>query len=633
MKDKTVILEDISTLTKICNSKSDGPTLKIEENEIKHKISEYEQEIQDIKTIDVEDSYDTSAEMADRNIEIISKKIIQATSGEIKNKTVELDELKEKEKELSDALNSLKRTKLSYEKYISSLRERLTSSSMDEIAERYNNLISQTESKIVKQDERIAEADGKYQTLQSKINSLTSELTKLEEKLETKKTLLAEAQSNLPNREVYVDKVKKEKSEKRIAELEKKIEELKNRLEDIYKDPKYLELKIKEIILSKKDNFEARNYLIELVNTASKVPYMDVYVSQDLENKLAAAIKERNDFASFIDKKTYDIMESLNPEQIRIDFLNTRIAYWQNELNKLQEKVSNIDKDANFHYGEKQAQIEELINKLKEETKEFKESYEKESDTNLSNKAILKLTYEEKKADLDAAEEIASKFRKNEAEDAEEAGRIIKQEIARLDSKIKDAEDEIYQIKERLTNRKAGMKDLGAKNRDREKLSELAQVVIDIKHRRLFKDRTFDIAKRLEENLNIKLIDAVYTPEQKSIIEREPVPTEPVPVVEEQEVVQDPIEEQIIMTEEQPAIAIAEPSSDDNYSFDTEDMQPQEDEPVDPMQETTEINFEDSFPSVVEVEEQPEETNSLANALPSDGDPVVDIDPNMVSPV
>ena len=76
MKDNSKILEDISTLTQICHSNSDGPTLKIEENEIKHKITEYEQEIQEIKTIDVEDSYDTSAEMADRNIEIISKKLV-----------------------------------------------------------------------------------------------------------------------------------------------------------------------------------------------------------------------------------------------------------------------------------------------------------------------------------------------------------------------------------------------------------------------------------------------------------------------------------------------------------------------------------------------------------------------------
>ena len=125
----------------------------------------------------------------------------------------------------------------------------------------------------------------------------------------------------------------------------------------------------------------------------------------------------------------------------------------------------------------------------------------------------MKITYEEKKADLAAAEEISSKFRKNEAEDVEEAGRIVKQDIEELNKKVAEAEDEIYQIKARLDNRKSGNKDISAKNKDREHLEELAQKVIDNKHRRQFADRTFDIAKRLEANLGIKLVDAVYSEE------------------------------------------------------------------------------------------------------------------------
>ena len=721
MIDNSIILEDISTLTKMCNAKSDGPTLKIEENEIKNKISEYEQEIEEIKTIDVDESYDTSAEMADRNIEIISKKTIQATNTEIKNKTAELDSYKEEEAELSNTLHSLKRTKTSYEKYISSLRERLTSSSDAEISDRYNNLISETESKIIKQEERISEIQEKYDLLQNNINELLDELNKLESKLSIKKTLLAEAQSNLENKEVYIDKVKKEKSEKRIAELEKKIKALNDRTEEIYKDPKYLELKIKEILISDKDNYDIRNYIIELLNKASKVPYMDIYPDKKLEEQLLNATRERDEFAALIDSKSYDLMETLSPEQIRVDFLNTRIAFWQNELSKLQEKVNNIDKDVNFHYTDREAQIDSLLVKLKSEVQEFKEEYEKESDSNLSNKAILKVAYEEKKSDLDAAEEIASKFRKNEAEDAEEAGRIIKQDIAKVNSKIRSAEDEILDIKERLTNRKSGMKDISAKNKDRDKLSELAQVVIDIKHRRLFADRAFDVAKRLEDNLNIKLIDAVYTPEEKEILSKTPRPVvEETPTAEEpseeQELVQveevvpvevtnegveitpengegiaentiipednqeivveetqpieettvdmiedstpsgytvsgdettEPINEEIIPVEETtsdniisdqpledaeipadiiipekpvqetPAIAIAEPSSDDNYTFNTDEMSIQDNE-EDNLQETTELTFEDSFPSVVQVDNKPVEEINDNSVTPID---------------
>lgn len=521
MKDNTKILEDISTLTQICHSNSDGPTLKIEENEIKNKLIEYDEEIREIKATEADDSYDTSAEMADRNIEIITKKVIQSTNNELKNKRSEMEELKEKEQEYSNTLHGLKRTKTSYEKYIASLKERLTASAENAISDRYNNTISSTEMKIIKQEERIREVEEKYQGIQEEIEALHQEIVSLETRLESKKSLLAEAQNNLQNKDLYVDKAKKEKAARRINEIEIKKSELNSRLDEIYKDPKYLEMKIKEILAEEMDNFEARNYIIELLTTASKVPYSDQYVDKKMEEALLEATQQRDAFAAEIDNKTYDIMDTVSPEQIRVDFLNNRISYWQMEIKKLEEKVSSIDKDETFHYAEKASELDELISKLKDETKEFKERYQKESDSNLSNKAILKIAYEEKKADLEAAEEIASKFRKNEAEDVEEAGRIVKQDIEKLNVKVSEAEEEIYQIKARLDSRKSGNKDLGAKNKDREKLEQLAQVVIDIKHRRQFADRTFDIAKRLELNLGMKLVNAVYSEEEQERLSKE----------------------------------------------------------------------------------------------------------------
>ena len=521
MKDNTKILEDISTLTQICHSNSDGPTLIIEENEIKNKLIEYDEEIREIKATEADDSYDTSAEMADRNIEIITKKVIQSTNNELKNKRSEMEELKEKEQEYSNTLHGLKRTKTSYEKYIASLKERLTASAENAISDRYNNAISSTEMKIIKQEERIREVEEKYQVIQEEIEALHQEIVSLETRLESKKSLLAEAQDNLQNKDLYVDKAKKEKAARRINEIEIKKSELNSRLEDIYKDPKYLEMKIKEILAEEMDNFEARNYIIELLTIASKVPYSDQYVDKKMEEALLEATQQRDAFAAEIDNKTYDIMDTVSPEQIRVDFLNNRISYWQMEIKKLEEKVSSIDKDETFHYAEKASELDELISKLKDETKEFKERYQKESDSNLSIKAILKIAYEEKKADLEAAEEIASKFRKNEAEDVEEAGRIVKQDIEKLNVKASEAEEEIYQIKARLDSRKSGNKDLGAKNKDREKLEQLAQVVIDIKHRRQFADRTFDIAKRLELNLGMKLVNAIYSEEEQERLSKE----------------------------------------------------------------------------------------------------------------
>lgn len=520
MNDISKVLEDISVLTQICHATNDGPTLKIEESEIKNKLAEYDQEIEDIRNADAEDSYDTSAEMADRNIEIITKKIIQAITNELKSKNTELDALKEKEEEYSNTLHSLKRTKKSYEKYIASLQERLTATTDNNVTNRYNNLIKTTEDKKSKQEERIQEVEQKHQEVQSQMDSLAEEIKTLEEKLEAKKSLLAEAQNNLQNRDVYIDKAKKEKAEKRIVDIENKKEELNQRLENIHKEPKYLEQKIRELLNDEANVSGARDYIIELLTAASKVPYADLYVDKNMEEELLQATQERDTFAQEIDNKTYDILGLVSPEQLRIDFLNERIAYWQGEIKKLEDIVAATDQDEMFHYGEKSIALEELIAKLKEETIDFKNRYEKERDSNLSNKAILKVTYEEKKADLVSAEEIASKFRKNEAEDVEAAGRIVKQDIEELKGKIKEAEDEIAQIKDRLEHRKSGYKDLSAKNKDREKLEQLAKKVIDIKHRRQFPDRTYDIAKRLETNLGIKLIDSVYTSDQKAILEK-----------------------------------------------------------------------------------------------------------------
>lgn len=611
MDENAKILEDISTLTQMCHAKNDGPTLKIEESEIKNKIAEYDQEIEDIKTTEAEESYDTSAEMADRNIEIITKKVIQSLTNKLKSLTTDLEKVKEEEQELSNTLYGLKRTKTSYEKYITSLKDRLTTTEDVEAQERYSNIINTTKDKIVKQDEAINEIEEKHTEVQTKMDELSSEISKIEEKLEYKRVLLKDAQTNLENKELYIDKAKKEKNEKRIEELENKKKELDERLTSITKDPKYLELKIKEII-GNTDNYDARNYIIELLTAASKVPYMDEYSDNALEEKLLSATKERDDFAAEIDSKTYDLMDLETPEQIRVEFLNQRIAYWQEEVKRLTDKVSSIDKDENFKYEEKSIRIEELLKKLREETSEFKNEYDKESPNNLSNKAILKITYEEKKADLEAAEEIASRFRKNEAEDAEEAGRIIKTDIEKYNNKIKEAEEEIAQIKDRLNNRKSGTKDISAKNRDRDQLANLAQVVIDIKHRRQFADRVFDIAERLEYNLGMKLVDAVYSKEEKERIknetrvvatpveEQQPV-AEPAPVAEATEV-EPAIAEEVVVEEP----VVIESTSAENISVEdnqqTVDEQPTEQVTTEEVQ--PEVNKEE-VPVAEPVQEEP----------------------------
>jgi hypothetical protein len=75
-----------------------------------------------------------------------------------------------------------------------------------------------------------------------------------------------------------------------------------------------------------------------------------------------------------------------------------------------------------------------------------------------------------------------------------------------LDNKIKEAEKEIEEIKNNMISRKSGLIDITTQNRDKDKLKELAVKVIDIKHRRQFADKPIDIAKELEQLLEIEII-------------------------------------------------------------------------------------------------------------------------------
>ena len=95
MDDKLKVFWNLDVLVKMCRSKSDGPSLRIEEDEIVDKIDAYKLEIEEIKTISEDESYDTSAEMADRNIEIITKKQLQTLKTTLKEKNKELNVLKE----------------------------------------------------------------------------------------------------------------------------------------------------------------------------------------------------------------------------------------------------------------------------------------------------------------------------------------------------------------------------------------------------------------------------------------------------------------------------------------------------------------------------------------------------------
>lgn len=507
MNDNRVkIFEYLDTLVKMCRSKGNGASLVVEEQEITDKINEYDLEIEEINNSISADCYDASAEMADRNIEIITKKLIQQLKSKLKEKRKVQNDYKAREQDYSSQMQILRDNKKSYDNYISSLEKRLSTATDQNVKEKYSYSIQVTSDKLSKVSKELENKNLEYVILQKSIEELSDEILKLEDNLTKKERLLAETQDNLKVKESYLDQTKIDKNKKRISELEAKKKKLFDRLTDIKDNSQYLASIIKDDINEEKDSTTYRDNLIKLLNQAHRVPYMNVDANKLLEEELLKATQERDSFALEIDQKNYSLLETINPAKIRIDYLRDRIEKWNIEKEEIKDKIVAIDNDQKYNYQDKYDSLNGLLDNMKYELDEFEKAYDANDDINLTSKSSLKLSIEEKKQEIFEAEKIMSLFRKDESEEILFANDLYTHEYKNLEDKIKAANQEIEDIKSNLVARKSGLIDIATQNRDKDKLKELAVKVIDIKHRRQFADKPIEIAKELEILLGIELI-------------------------------------------------------------------------------------------------------------------------------
>lgn len=509
MNEKIKIYDNLDVLVKMCRAKGDEASLRIEEEEITDKLKDIEDELSEINSTFEEDCYDSSAEMADRNIEIITKKQLNTLKSEIKNQTQILEDQKKQEKDCNIKLTDTKDSIKSCEEYNKILSERLEKNEDTESIESLKEEIESNEKIVSEKKELLSTLNEEYTNIQKNIESQAEKVQALNKKVEQKELLLDDTQNNLAKKESYIDASKKARIDRKINQLSEEKANLEKRLNEIQKDPKYLEGRIKEIISKDEDPFNARPYIISLIDQAIKQPYMNIPNGNALEEKLLKATRDRDTFANEVDHKAYGILEVASPYQIRVDYLEKRIQKWNEETEALKEEIKQIDKDEQFNFRTQSKELIKIIESLKIDVKEYTEVYEKEKDSNISQKAKYKSSLDDKKSDLINAERLLISFRKEEQEELQKASNELTNNIKELQDKISKAELEIVGIKSKLMTSKSGLIDIATMNKDKEHLKELAKVVIDIKHKKQFSILPIDIAKNLEILLNLSIIDSL----------------------------------------------------------------------------------------------------------------------------
>lgn len=584
------VLVDVETLVRMCHSKNDGASLIMEEEDVETKISDIKAEIDEIKIAMEEDTYDTSAEMADRNIEIILKKLIQTLTSELKVKKDDLTSLCNEEHILNEKLELIKAKKKNCENYISVAQDRIIGNLNSPVSERYSSEIELTKNNLVSINLEIEEETKSYNELQNQIEQISKEVAVIEEKIANKKDQLAETQANLENKDYYINTSKKSKNERKIKELEARKQKLEERLNDIRKDPKYLEIKIRRKLSTSDDKFEAKNYVLTLIEEAKKVPFIERDADATLEEELLKATQERDEFATLISTKTYNILENVSPSQIRINFLKAKMDIWNKEIVNLEAKASVIDNDGLFNYQEKSVVLNNLINEKKADIAKYTEELKNEEDE--SHRTTLKVLLDDTKKDLNETERIYNAFKIEETNDIKEADMIVKTQIVDLKNKIAAAEEEINETYKRLQTSSNGLVDITAQNKDKELLKELAQVVVNIKHRRLFSEKPSEIAERLLKNIDLLGVETQAVDNQSSATENPNISSDETvanseKVEQTSNINQESISEENIAVAEETSEAIEAPTKNDTVLETPETLEASESETLENNVENT----------------------------------------------
>ena len=519
MRDKIKIFEYLETLVKMCRSKNDGASLKIEESDINDKIVDINLDLQELNNTLKDEVYDESAEMADRNLEILTRKSINTLKAKLREKEIELSVLTKKEQEVTNELTIFKDNRGSYEEYIRVMEERIDSCNDSDTINQYKENIRINEDKLKEESEKSSLIKILEEKVANSIALLNQEIETITSQINKKQELLEEINHNLETKEAYEDINKKNRINKRIKELEQEKKRLEDRIKEIKQDPKYMELKIKEIINDGADAFLARSYIIDLVNKANRVPFMQMPIDNNLENELLKATKARDTFANEIDHKSYLLVDLENPTRIRIEYLEKRIAIWKEKQEAIVKEVSLIDNDEKYNYHNITKKLDNIIDDTKLDISEFTATLESGEKFVPSVMANLKASLEEKKKDLENAENIADQFRLEESMEIQSITTTLKDEYQALEEKIMNANQEIEHLKNELLLKRSDLTDIRAINKDKARLKELANMVIDIKHRRNFPLQPNLIAKQLERMLGINILDSLDNVDYKEDIQ------------------------------------------------------------------------------------------------------------------
>lgn len=618
-----VILKKVKTLVEMSGSTSNLEALQDEKMVLegdRKKASKVLETIEQ-RLSEEENYFDPDALLADQQEKRRLEKRIERLSASLTAKQKELEDAKSEEETAHQHFTLLQKTVEELDAQIETVHTRIasaTTSKNEAGLKHYEDVLAGLEASRKEQGDALALSDAEYQVICDRIAALSDEVAALQDELDEQTKTCEDLAEKIKDPYAYQNRDAKAKDQAQAQELEAKVAKIEARLSEIANDPVMLAYDIKIALDAEEIVYPSVLTLFEsLVNIVKTKPYMDMTganVAERLEQELADTTAERDALKAAMDAKDYTAPAS-DLAQKRVDDLEKRISYWNNEHSRIEKMIQSLDSDKAFHTRNLVEESKQTVEALRKSVAEYESVVASSENETPLRRANLAKELTSKKEELQIAENINAAYLAEQRNDILVASALESQYLVAMNNYLTDARTELEQA-QKLAGNKRTTKDVIAEEKDRQELNRLSDKISAIKARMKFTETPDEILDTVRSSLLVTIEEAepVLPPMDETTIfpvaEEEVALSAPVdfevtltPIVEEPEMEQDntvAVEEPAALTEVQEPVLAA--------SSELEESAPIADVPVVDVAPIAEAPVEEAAPAIMEPEmqEQPE---------------------------
>ena len=408
MKNK--IMNQIELLLEMSGTSNTYETIKEELSSLDMEIDGLKETLKRLKKENsLNDYFLQNERVIDENIKLGVENRIRSLKEELNTLEEQIVKYTEKESSMHQEIENLKLEKSHLEEFAFSIETKAkTISKSDSTYSFYDEMMTKACADKEELLSKITHEEELYHNLLKEIESLGTKKASLLSKLEENNKELEKVSNSLLNKLSYEDTTRKKQDEKLIDEYASNLEALETHKLNLLQDPAYLAHEASNYIIDGKEE-KALEIIKELVESINNMPYMTMSLN-NVDELLKTKEKERDEFATTIDKKNYETKTPVAIQQC-LSLLKSEITDTTNKINDAKKEIKNIDEKKIPNLVTMLETIKNAKKTLEEEIATYQTCLTKNQEYKTPKKqAMLKSALVKKGQDLDQTKEIYNKF-------------------------------------------------------------------------------------------------------------------------------------------------------------------------------------------------------------------------------